>query len=273
MACIQCHIAPLFPPPLPAYCFSSWRCQYSETDFPGVIAHSGTAKMHFKDMCPSTSPSVSPISGVFHQLITSDNHTVLPQILTLFGLCLGDVCCVKLQRGDKLSSYKAALLFSFYKLLHESTYYILWFHKGSLDHTLYLSSDQSFNTDWQQQCQPGKKGRAVCSFQTLLGLWAFCYFDISSVHSLVNQCHIPCLVGEDGHRGGRRKVDIKTTTHISTAQINGGCRSPGKLPLKAISHYMTSYRFWLNTTFKIKMITVFKNISCNIKNNCMSSVS
>lgn len=111
--CLQIHHPLLFPPwhlskttslpflshpPFSAYCFSNLRCQYSDTDFPGVITNSGKATVHFKDVCPNTSCSVFPVSEVFHQLIQSDNHTLVPQILTVFGLCLGDVYCVKLER-------------------------------------------------------------------------------------------------------------------------------------------------------------------------------
>lgn len=84
-------------PPFSAYCFSNLRCQYSDTDFPGVITNSGKAAVHFKDVCPSTSCSVFHLSEVFHQLIQSDDHTLVPQILTVFGLCLGGVYCVKLE--------------------------------------------------------------------------------------------------------------------------------------------------------------------------------
>lgn len=84
-------------PPFSAYCFSNLRCQYSDTDFPGVITNSGKATVHFKDVCPSTSCSVFHLSEVFRQLIQSDNHTLVAQILTVFGLCLGGVYCVKLE--------------------------------------------------------------------------------------------------------------------------------------------------------------------------------
>lgn len=85
-----------------------------------------------------------------------------------------------------------------------------------------------------------EKDRAVYSSQTLLDLWCSAFLTLVQ-YTIWSTSVMSHLVGEEEHRRGRRKKDIKTKTHISTSQINGGCQTLGKLPPKGISRFITSF--------------------------------
>lgn len=137
--------------------------------------------------------------------------------------------------GDKISSYMTVLLFS-YKFLHEPTESFI---KARLTtHFVWALTSPLIQIGNRSASQ--EKDRAVYSSQTLLDLWCSAFLTLVQ-YTIWSTSVMSHLVGEEEHRRGRRKKDIKTKTHISTSQINGGCQTLGKLPPKGISRFITSF--------------------------------
>lgn len=82
--------------------------------------------------------------------------------------------------------------------------FILLLHKGRRDHTFTVSSDQSFKSDWQQQCQPGKRGELCTPSSCCLtcGCSAILTVDQYNIQSTGIVFH---LLWEGGQRRGRSR--------------------------------------------------------------------